>query len=227
MICWIPLTWRCNFTLALSNNTLYLAYYPWQSNDFDLCVVEQSLSSAESLMVLQIMADPVAFFHSGDIYHFWENCQVCDERGIIVPLTVTPWLIQAHGSVCKCFFILVKVVNINNAHRGLSSYCLLAKFNMKAAFTFAISFLSIPPCLWMALIEGCDLSTVIGGAWAIGFLCEAAQSIPGMVELGRRCYIPHSSWRLSAGQAAKEHSVLSQEPSPGVQVTLLHSQTSR
>lgn len=50
---------------------------------FDLCVVEQSGSSAKSLMLLQIMADPVAFFHSGDIYHFWEICQVCDERGII------------------------------------------------------------------------------------------------------------------------------------------------
>lgn len=49
--------------------------------------------------------------------------------------TMVPWLIQAHGSVCKCVFILVKVVNINNAHRGLSSDCLLAKFNMKAAFT--------------------------------------------------------------------------------------------
>lgn len=81
------------------------------------------------------MVDPVAFFHSGDIYHFWENCQVCDDRGIIVPLTVNPWLIQAHGSVGKCLFLLVKVVNINNAHRGLSSDCLLAKFNIKAAFT--------------------------------------------------------------------------------------------
>lgn len=75
--------------------------------------MEQSLSSGESLMVLQIVVDPVAFLHSGDIYHFWENCQVCDDRGISMPLTVTPWLIQTHGSVCKCFFILVRVVKIN------------------------------------------------------------------------------------------------------------------
>lgn len=52
-----------------------------------------------------------------------------------MPLTATPWLIQAHGSVCKCFFILVKVVNINNADNGLSPDCFLAKFSMKAAFT--------------------------------------------------------------------------------------------
>lgn len=35
----------------------------------------------------------------------------------------------------------------------------------------------------MPLIEGCDLSTVIGEAMAIGFLYEAAQSILWMVVL--------------------------------------------
>lgn len=116
---WIPSTWWF-YTLLLVIMTLYLAYCCSRAMMLT-CVEEQSRSSAESLMLLHIMADLVAFFHSGDIYHFCENCQVCDERGIILPLTVTPWLIQARLSACRCVFILVQVVNINNAHRGPSS----------------------------------------------------------------------------------------------------------
>lgn len=71
----------------------------------------------------------------------------------------------------KCFFILVYVVNINNAHAGLSLTSVLAKSNMdgftscarlsprpfflpSSSFHFKLAILSFPssfcPCLWKA-----------------------------------------------------------------------------
>ena len=138
--------------------------------------------------------------------------------------TVTPWLIQAHGSVCKCFFILVKEFNINNAHRGLSSDCLLAKFNMKAACNC-----TVVPFYPLLPLNGSDR-----GMWPVNsnwrsygdWVSLRGSSIdPRDGKAGQAALHP-SQLLLSAAQAAKEHSVLSQELS-GVQVTLQHSQTSR
>lgn len=70
---------------------------------------KQNLSCAESLMVSQIMPEimtELVAFHSEDICHLSENCQVCHEREFIVLLSTALWLIQACQLVSKCFFIL-------------------------------------------------------------------------------------------------------------------------
>lgn len=113
------------------------------------------------------------------------------------------WLIQTCQLVSKCFFILVYVVNINNAHAGLSLTSVLAKSNMDGftscarlsprPFFLSLPLLStssslfypFPPlsvpvserrrmALTPSLIERCGPSAVIGGAAVVGFLLEVA-----------------------------------------------------
>lgn len=158
-------------------------------------------SSNEFLMACQvipeIMTELLALKKKilDDVCHLRGSCQVYHERELIVPL----WLIQTCQLVSKCFFILVYVVNINNAHAGLSLTSVLAKSNMDGftscarlsprPFFLSLPLLStssslfypFPPlsvpvserrrmALTPSLIERCGPSAVIGGAAVVGFL---------------------------------------------------------